>query len=149
MGCSVGQQQVHFSCFSPLKTTHPCTAKPGKNWDGWFTANHLLVQVNDDIFDRLTGGYAQGLFLFDNAPSQQKQADDALLAHLMVKGASLSFGGTGFLRWMNVNIHVAVGQCAVDRLNVLVLHSGALPLPFADCSWCDFGHNDERLRKTE
>jgi hypothetical protein len=65
--------------------------KPGKNRDGWFTADHLLAQVNHaiDIFDGLTGGYAQGLFLFDNAPSHQKWADDALSARLMVKGASL------------------------------------------------------------
>ena len=60
---------------------------PGKNRDSWFTASHLLAQVDDtiNIFQRRTGGHAQGLFIFDNAPSHQKCADDALSAHLMVK----------------------------------------------------------------
>ena len=64
--------------------------RPGKNREGWFTADHLLAQVDRtiDIFDRLTNGHAQGLFLFDNAPSHQKRADDALSARMMVKGAS-------------------------------------------------------------
>ena len=64
---------------------------PGKNRDSWFTASHLLAQVDNtiDIFQRRTGGCTQGLFIFDNAPSHQKHADDALSAHLMVKGASL------------------------------------------------------------
>jgi hypothetical protein len=67
--------------------------KPGKNRDGWITADHLLAQVNHtiDIFDGLTGGYAQGLFLFNNALSHQKWADNALSAHMMVKGASFFF----------------------------------------------------------
>ena len=39
-----------------------------------------------DIFDGLTGGYAQALFLFDNAPSHQKRADNAISALRMVKG---------------------------------------------------------------
>jgi hypothetical protein len=64
--------------------------QPGKNRDGWFNADHLLAQVDHaiDIFEEITGGYAQGLFLFDNAPSHQKHADDALSALQMVKGAS-------------------------------------------------------------
>ena len=65
----------------------------GKNRDGWFTADHLLAQVDHaiDIIEGLTNGYAQGLFLFDNAPSHQKRADDVLSARLMVKGASFLF----------------------------------------------------------
>jgi len=61
---------------------------PGKNWDGWFTANNLLAQVDHmiDIFEGLTGRYTQGLFLFDNAPSHQKRADNAISAWRMVKG---------------------------------------------------------------
>ena len=53
-------------------------------------ADHLLAQVDHtiDIFDRLTNGHTQGLFLFDNAPSHQKRADDALSACMMVKGVS-------------------------------------------------------------
>jgi hypothetical protein len=86
-----------LSLFFPSKNHSPVHSKarvifkPGKNRDGWFTADHLLAQGNRaiDIFDGLTGGYAQGLFLFDNAPSHQKWADDALSARLMVKGASL------------------------------------------------------------
>lgn len=33
-----------------------------------------------DIFEGLTQGWAQGLFLFDNAPSHQKRALDAISA---------------------------------------------------------------------
>ncbi|KAH9175824.1 hypothetical protein EDB89DRAFT_2133737, partial [Lactarius sanguifluus] len=45
--------------------------KPGKSRDGWFSASDLLVQVNKviDIFEGITKGWVQGLFLFDNAPS--------------------------------------------------------------------------------
>ena len=63
--------------------------QPGKNRDGWFTADHLLSQVNKaiTIFNKITGGDAQALFLFNNAPSHQNCADNALSACLMVKGA--------------------------------------------------------------
>jgi len=48
--------------------------KAGKNREGWFGSNELITQVNHaiDIFKGLTKGNAQGLFLFDNAPSHQK-----------------------------------------------------------------------------
>jgi hypothetical protein len=67
--------------------------KPGKNRDGWFSASHLLEQVEHaiDIFEGITRGRAQGLFVFDNAPSHQKRADDALSARRMVKGVSPTF----------------------------------------------------------
>jgi hypothetical protein len=67
--------------------------KPGKQCNGWFSANDLLQQVNHtiDIFKGLTKGWAQGLFLFDNAPSHQKHAGDALSAQWMVKGVLLTF----------------------------------------------------------
>ena len=67
--------------------------QPGKNQDGWFTADNLLAQVDHaiDIFEGLTGGYAQAIFLFDNAPSHQKRAEDALTAQKMVKGALFIF----------------------------------------------------------
>jgi hypothetical protein len=50
--------------------------KAGKNCDGYFDADDLLRQVDNaiDIFEGLTKGWAQGLFLFDNAPSHQKRA---------------------------------------------------------------------------
>ena len=56
--------------------------------------DHLLAQVNHaiDIFNGLTnGGHdAQALFIFDNAPSHQKRANDAISAQRMVKGALFS-----------------------------------------------------------
>ena len=57
--------------------------KLGKNRDGWFSVKELLAQLDTaiDIFEGLTKGWAQGLFLFDNAPSHQKHADNALSAH--------------------------------------------------------------------
>ena len=39
-----------------------------------------------DIFESKTNGTATGLFMFDNAPSHQKRAPDALSARKMVKG---------------------------------------------------------------
>lgn len=64
--------------------------KAGKNRDGFFDADDLLQQVDKaiDIFEGLTKGWAQGLFLFDNAPSHQKRAPDAISARHMVKGES-------------------------------------------------------------
>ena len=61
--------------------------KAGKNHEGWFGSEQLLAQVDHtiDIFNRLTKGNAQGLFLFDNAPSHQKRAPDAPSAWKMCK----------------------------------------------------------------
>ena len=61
--------------------------KLGKLRDGWFSASDLLDQVDNaiDIFEGITKGWAQGLFLFDNAPSHQKRADDTISAHQMPK----------------------------------------------------------------
>jgi len=72
--------------------------KPGLNRDGYFTADDLLRQVDFaiDIFEGKTKGFAQGLFLFDNAPSHQKRAPNALSARKMAKSIlsfySLTFG---------------------------------------------------------
>ncbi|KAH8979873.1 hypothetical protein EDB92DRAFT_1954569 [Lactarius akahatsu] len=59
----------------------------GLNRDGYFSADNLLEQVDGaiDIFEGKTKGMAQGLFLFDNAPSHQKRAADALSARKMPK----------------------------------------------------------------
>lgn len=59
--------------------------KAGKNRDGYFDADDLLAQVDRaiDIFEERTNGFATGLFLFDNAPSHQKRASDALSARKM------------------------------------------------------------------
>ena len=67
--------------------------KPGKNCDGYFGTVQLLAQVDRaiDIFERKTNGLAQGLFLFNNAPSHQKHADDAISATKMVKSTPLFF----------------------------------------------------------
>jgi hypothetical protein len=56
--------------------------KAGKNCDGYFVSKDVLAQVNTaiDIFKRKSGGKCTGLFMFDNAPSHQKRASDALTA---------------------------------------------------------------------
>ena len=61
--------------------------KAGKNRDGYFDADDLLQQIDNaiDIFEAKTNGFATGLFLFDNAPSHQRRAPDALSARKMVK----------------------------------------------------------------
>jgi hypothetical protein len=60
------------------------------------SANNLLKQVDHtiNIFEGITRGWAhpaQGLFLFDNAPSHQKCAEDALSARGMIKGVCSLF----------------------------------------------------------
>jgi hypothetical protein len=62
--------------------------KAGKNRDGWFGSDDLMKQVDRaiGIFDALTKRHAQALFLFDNAPSHQKRALNAISARKMVKG---------------------------------------------------------------
>ena len=64
--------------------------KAGKNHNGYFSSDDLIAQVDNaiDIFEERTNGLATGLFIFDNAPSHQKCADDALSARKMPKGPS-------------------------------------------------------------
>jgi hypothetical protein len=66
--------------------------KAGKNHDGYFNAEDLLAQVDSaiDIFEGLFKGNFKALFLFDNAPSHQKRASDAISARKTVKGVPLS-----------------------------------------------------------
>ncbi len=61
--------------------------KAGNQRDGWFKAEDLIAQVDQaiNIFEGKTNGFAVGLFMFDNAPSHQKRADDALSARKMPK----------------------------------------------------------------
>jgi hypothetical protein len=61
--------------------------KPGKNCNGYFNSKELILQVDRviEIFEAKTNGLAQGLFLFDNAPSHLKHAPDAISARKMVK----------------------------------------------------------------
>ena len=65
--------------------------KPGLNWDGYFDSKKLMNQVETaiDIFEGKTKGFAQGLFIFDNAPLHQKRADNALSARRMLKSLAL------------------------------------------------------------
>ncbi len=61
--------------------------KPGKNHGGYFGAGELITQVNHaiDIFEHKTNGLAQELFMFDNASSHQKCANNTISATKMVK----------------------------------------------------------------
>ena len=54
--------------------------RAGKAQDSWFDYDDLVIEVNKaiDILEGKTNGFATGLFSFDNAPSHQKQAQDAL-----------------------------------------------------------------------
>ncbi|KXN91985.1 hypothetical protein AN958_11045 [Leucoagaricus sp. SymC.cos] len=61
--------------------------KAEKNCDSYFTADDLIQQVDQaiNIFKAKTNGFATALFLFNNAPSHQKRADNALSAWKMPK----------------------------------------------------------------
>ncbi|KAJ7589230.1 hypothetical protein C8J56DRAFT_1048857 [Mycena floridula] len=61
--------------------------KAGKNRDGYFDNDDIVNQTDHaiDIFEERTNSLAVALFLFDNAPSHQKHAPDALSAHKMPK----------------------------------------------------------------
>jgi hypothetical protein len=65
-------------------------SKAGKNSDGYFTADDLIKQVDKaiDIFKDQTNRFVTGLFCFDNVPSHQKHADNALSAQKMPKNLS-------------------------------------------------------------
>jgi hypothetical protein len=60
----------------------------GKARDGYFDNDDLIREVDKaiDIFKGKTNGFATGLFLFDNAPSHQKCAENVLSAQRMPKG---------------------------------------------------------------
>ncbi|KAI0265291.1 hypothetical protein BC834DRAFT_808271, partial [Gloeopeniophorella convolvens] len=62
--------------------------KAGKTREGWFGTRELLAQVDRaiDVFEQKMNGTAQGLFMFDNAPSHRKRAPDAISAVHMCKG---------------------------------------------------------------
>ncbi|KAF7311814.1 hypothetical protein MIND_00191900 [Mycena indigotica] len=58
--------------------------------------DELLAHVDNaiDIFESKTHKFATGLFLFDNAPSHQKRAADALSARKMPKGPHATWTNT-------------------------------------------------------
>ncbi|KIO30087.1 hypothetical protein M407DRAFT_69583 [Tulasnella calospora MUT 4182] len=63
--------------------------RAGKNRDGWFDSEDILQQTDlaIDLFEEnFPLGNVIGLFCFDNAPSHQKRAPDALSARRMPKG---------------------------------------------------------------
>ncbi|KAF7304186.1 hypothetical protein MIND_00650700 [Mycena indigotica] len=68
--------------------------RAGKNHDGYFWSEDLLATTDNaiDIFEAKTNGLATGLFMFDNAPSHQKRAADALSARKMPKGPHETWG---------------------------------------------------------
>ena len=62
---------------------------PGKNYDGWWTAEDLHKQVQDaavSIFDAQFPN-AKALFAFDNATSHAAFAEDALVSQRMNLGS--------------------------------------------------------------
>jgi len=63
----------------------------GKQRDGWFGTNDLLQQVERviNILEGKVNNFAQGLFMFDNAPCHQKCALNVLSACRIPKGASM------------------------------------------------------------
>jgi len=83
-------EQKHYNKLSLThETSEACVVfKAGKNCDGYFTTNDLMQQVEKAvaIFESKTNGTATVLFMFNNAPSHQCRAPDALSARHMVKG---------------------------------------------------------------
>ena len=61
--------------------------KPGKNHNGYFDAKELIAKVDCaiNIFEDKTNQLAQGLFVFNNTPSHQKHAANAISSKKMVK----------------------------------------------------------------
>jgi hypothetical protein len=94
-----GDESVHHHSSSLLLLTSVFSVfreaqiifKAGKNRDGYFGAEELLAQVNSaiNIFEGLSKGNFKALFLFDNTPSHQKRAADAISARKMAKGAPI------------------------------------------------------------
>ncbi|CCI41894.1 unnamed protein product [Albugo candida] len=62
--------------------------KPGKNNDGWWTAEHLHAQVRHKAIPIFNAQFlgSQALFAFDNATSHAAFAGDALVAKRMNLG---------------------------------------------------------------
>ena len=78
----------HLKGFDFIVSKARVIFEAGKNRDGWFSCEDLLQQTDMaiDIFEGKTNGFVQGLFLFDNAPSHQKRAPNALYARKIPKG---------------------------------------------------------------
>jgi hypothetical protein len=115
-----------FSCFT-LYSLYCREArivfKPGKNRDRYFDLKQLMAQVDRaiDIFEGKANGL-QGLFMFDNAPSHLRRADDAISVTKMVKSECCSF----FFCLIDVLpdpkrlwTHYPKGPCMRDGINPL------------------------------
>src|SRR5277367_1077241 len=71
--------------------------RAGKNRDGYFDCDDLLKQTEAEIelFEDSFPGTAIAAFAFDNAPSHQKCADDALSVRYMPKNPKVWLGRKG------------------------------------------------------
>ena len=76
-------------CSADGKETVRIELKPGKNHDGYFTNDEVLVQVTTAI-NLVHKLYPNDdhVFIFDNATTHSKQAEDALSAHHLPKQTS-------------------------------------------------------------
>ena len=95
----------------------------------------MLQQVDHaiDSFEGNTGGWAQGLFIFNNAPSHQKRADNALSAQRMVKDACSTFSLVLNISFFSAPKKGWVHHPGGERMHNRQLPSGNMqPLYFAD-----------------
>ncbi len=78
---------LEWGCLKDKEQEAHILFKAGNQHDGWFKAEDLIAQVDQaiNIFEGKTNSFTVGLFMFDNAPSHQKRADDALSAWKMPK----------------------------------------------------------------
>ena len=94
---------------------------------------HWQVDHTINIFEGNTGRWAQGLFIFDNAPSHQKQADNALSAQQMVKGACSTFSLVLNISFLSAPKEGWVHHPGSEHMHNRQLPSGNMqPLYFAD-----------------
>ena len=98
--------------------------RAGKNRGGWFSSEDLLLQVDDaiSVFEG-RAPFSTGLFLFDNAPSHQKHASDALSACKLPKGPHATWQQhKGGLRMQNTTFKLG-DQTVTQELNFLDNHA--------------------------
>ena len=86
----------HFTSYTsdiPKSREAQVFFRAGKNRDGYFDNKDLLQQTDRaiDIFKSKMKGFATGLWLFDNAPSHQKQPANGLSARKMPKNPHKSW----------------------------------------------------------
>jgi hypothetical protein len=83
-----------------------------------------MRDISHDIFVCKIDGLAQALFMFDNAPSHQKRATDAISATKMVKSASYFIFFNLFVLLISQDpkhhwVHHLGGPCMRDGINPL------------------------------